>query len=495
MNKENFDFEIIKNFLSDSQVYLWYADYTTEKRKVFYSDSFFNLTGYLPEQILIKPGRILSIVYQDDLQHIKKKMISFEQNPEIKNASLNFRIVKKNSKTIWVKENLIFYRKNDGTVKTVIGLVTDVSEIKENEEKLKKACLQLNSINSSKDKFISIISHDLRAPFTSLLGFSEILMNESDLPEENRNEYVGYIYEASNSQLQLINYLLDWSRLQTGRLQIEKQVLKVSDLIDGCVASLTGATIKKNITVDVNISSEFEISADLRLINQVLMNLLSNAIKFTPNGKKIDVSVERYNKNEIEIIVKDEGVGISEEKQKDLFKIDKKISTDGTNGEKGTGLGLLLVKEIVEKHKGKIWFYSEENKGTEFHITLPEAQNSILLVEDDPEVLELYLKLLRKAVPNYEIIISENGYEAMSHLLKRLPSIVITDHDMPLMNGLHLAEAVRKKDKDAYIPIIIISGKLTDEVKEKYLKLDVDNFIEKPVAPETFINLVKEMVL
>ncbi len=138
----------------------------------------------------------------------------------------------------------------------------------------------------------------------------------------------------------------------------------------------------------------------------------------------------------IEIIIRDEGVGIQEENQLKLFKIDEKFSTEGTKGEKGIGLGLKLVKEIIEKHNGKIWFYSQPEVGTEFHFIIPEAKQIYLLVEDEPKTRIFDKKYILKEFPDAEIIETENGYEALNVAFKKVPSMAISDHDMPLMNGL-----------------------------------------------------------
>jgi CheY-like chemotaxis protein len=215
--------------------------------------------------------------------------------------------------------------------------------------------------------------------------------------------------------------------------------------------------------------------------------LISNALKFTPKNKSVTITANKFKVGSIELIVKDEGRGIAERDQDKIFKIDEKFTLEGTEGEKGSGLGLTLVKEIIDRHKGEIWFYSKENEGTEFHI--------ILLVEDDESLIELYKKSIEKALPEYEVVRSPNGYEAMTTIMKSLPTIVITDHDMPLMNGYQLVEAIRKRDKNFSIPILVISAKLTKELEEKYQQLGVAKILSKPVESNDFINAMNELIV
>ncbi|MGE5440499.1 MAG: ATP-binding protein, partial [Bacteroidota bacterium] len=234
--------------------------------------------------------------------------------------------------------------------------------------------------------------------------------------------------------------------------------------------------------------------ADEKLITQAVANLLSNAIKFTEENKKIEITVNHFKKGFIEFTVKDEGVGISEANKSKIFRFDQKFSSEGTKGEKGSGLGLTLVREIVEKHGGDIWFYSETGKGSEFHFIIPEAPNVVLLVEDDPHVRSLWVKLVKKALPDFEIIQTSNGYEAISIIQEKVPSLVVTDHSMPLMNGIQLIESMRKRDESNKIPVIVIAGTLTPELKEKYYRLGAESVLAKPVDVKEFMNALAVLI-
>jgi len=292
----------------------------------------------------------------------------------------------------------------------------------------------------------------------------------------------------------LVNHLLDWSRLQTGRLIIEPHRMNVKSLVANAASLLTGTAIRKNVSIYQAIDEDLFIHADERLITQVVCNLLGNAIKFTPTGKSITISADKFKTGYIEFIIKDEGVGISEANQSKIFKIDEKFSANGTDGEKGSGLGLILVKDIVEKHNGEIWFYSKQDSGTEFHFTLPEAKNVVLIVEDDPGMLSLYKKIINKAFDDCEIIEANNGYEALRVILNRLPSLVITDHEMPLMSGIQLIEAIRKKEGKSAIPIIVISAKFNDALRQRYTELGVKKLIPKPVEGKQLVDLIYQSV-
>jgi PAS domain S-box-containing protein len=459
-------------------------------KRINVSKSVAGVLGYTAEEIEKKQGGFFSLIFDDDVSYVKRNINEFETNPKTMSMQQSFRVLDNQGKPKWLKEAISVERDEHGRVIRQLAVYCDINSSKENEQIFKVESDHLREINQAKDRFISIVSHDLRAPFTSLLGFSEILLNEKELSEEQKHEYLTYIHDASQNQLQLINYLLEWSRLQTGRIQMVIKRINLKVLVSTCVASLIGNAIRKDIELKQDIDGDIFVHADEKLISQAITNLLSNALKFTPKKSSVSVSSAKFKDGMIELIIKDQGRGISEKDQEKIFKIDQKFTLEGTDGEKGSGLGLTLVKEIVDKHKGDIWFYSKIDEGTEFHITLPEAKNIILLVEDDESLMEFYNKTIKKALPGYYVLRSKNGYEAMSIIMNSLPTIVITDHDMPLMNGYQLVEAIRKRDKDYLIPILVISAKMDPELQEKYERLGVIEILQKPIDQ---VNLVKTL--
>ncbi len=329
--------------------------------------------------------------------------------------------------------------------------------------------------------------HDLRAPFTSILGFSEILLNESSLSDKERSEYLSYINDSSQNQLQLINYLLDWSRLQTNRMKMEKMRLHAQSIVFNCVSSLTGSAVRKNINIKVNVPDNVFLEADERLISIVVTNLLNNAIKFSREDSSVEITASYFSNKLIEFIFLDEGIGIPEANREKIFHISKIFSTPGTKGEKGTGLGLALVKQIVQKHEGDIWFYSTEGVGSEFHFTVPVSVNTILIVKENEHER---LKLGRKLTEFYndvQIITASNGFEALQFIERSSPTLIIIDHDLPLMNGLKLAESIKKMNKISSIPVVVFLDGEDYEMRKNYEELGVKTF-ESESNDETLLH-------
>lgn len=232
---------------------------------------------------------------------------------------------------------------------------------------------RLKQINDNKDKFFSIVSHDLKSPFNSLLGFSELMLKEFDyLPKEELKEYVSSINKSVSNVYGLLENILEWSRIQTGRMEFNPVCVELSNLIHEAFFSLSGNAIKKNIKLVSHVNKNIRAYADINMIRSVVNNLISNAIKFTGCGGEIIVMAARTGEL-VEISVSDNGVGMGKEEIAKLFRIDVNFSKSGTENEKGTGLGLVLCRELVEKNGGTISVESFEGKGTTFVFTLPEC--------------------------------------------------------------------------------------------------------------------------
>ena len=239
----------------------------------------------------------------------------------------------------------------------------------------REALKSLKISNETKDKFFSIISHDLRSPFNSLFGFTDMLMQNYDtFSDKERLLIIESLNTSSKTTYLLLENLLSWSSSQTGRMEFLIQKIELKTLIDEIILLSKPAADIKQIELIDNVEADILVYADKNMLNTILRNLITNGIKFTESNGKVIISVVKSTKKGfVEISVTDTGIGIPEEKIDELFLIDKNISTLGTNNEKGTGLGLILCKEFVEKQGGEIWVESEVGKGSQFKLILPEV--------------------------------------------------------------------------------------------------------------------------
>jgi signal transduction histidine kinase len=226
-------------------------------------------------------------------------------------------------------------------------------------------------LNSTKDRLFSIIAHDLRNPFHTVIGFSELLIkNYKKLQPEKLEKYFNLIHSSSKSGNNLLENLLQWSRSQSGTLSFAPEKLNLWSLIDENISLIEADAHRKNITIQSMVDQEIAIYADENMLKTILRNLFSNAIKFTFEGGRVVADAIVRDKH-VEVIISDNGVGISENKIDQIFDVDANETTRGTSNESGTGLGLIICKEFVEKHKGTIWVESEISKGSTFKFTIP----------------------------------------------------------------------------------------------------------------------------
>ena len=245
-----------------------------------------------------------------------------------------------------------------------IGSCYDITEIKMNE-------LKLIELNATKDKFFSIIAHDLKTPFNSVIGFSEQLIEQVNAKRyENIEEYAKIILHSSERAMDLLTNLFEWAQSQSGRMDFRPECLELDSLINEQLILIGDIATKKSIAIVNAVPQNILIYCDMAMIRTVLRNLFSNALKFTEPGGRVEVRAEKRAERLI-VSVCDNGVGISGDRIDKLFGLDQSHSTSGTLKEKGTGLGLILCREFVQKNNGEIWVESELGAGTTFYFSVP----------------------------------------------------------------------------------------------------------------------------
>ncbi len=262
---------------------------------------------------------------------------------------------------------------------TILHLKTTVeNRTKELRKSLfinKKITKDLQELNISKDLFFSIIAHDLKGPFNSLIGFSNLLLEDQTVLEDPEvRESVEIIKNVSQNTFNLLQNLLEWTQVQKGSLPFEPKNIRISEAFNTVLQVLKYQSMHKGIELKTALqNNHLEVFADKDMLNTILRNLISNAIKYSHKNSRIELSCTNTN-NELIIKISDNGIGISKERIATLFNYEYIHKTTGTHGEKGTGLGLILTKDFIEKHQGRIWVESVLKKGTSFNFTLPNQK-------------------------------------------------------------------------------------------------------------------------
>lgn len=467
---------------------VWSAERVNGKLKtVFFSDVIKRITGYTSRAFIDDQKLWIKIIHPNDSVDAVSKIRAIYRDPVRNSEELEYRIINDLGNIVWVKNKLNIIRNDNGEVEKVFGLLSDISLSKRGEEELKRSTKELKTLNEAKDRFISIISHDLRTPFSSILGFTDMLLSDRNMNENKQVQYITFIQDAAKNMLSLVNALLDWTRLQTGRINFTPQRINARYVVNRAIEILSGAAMQKNINLVSDLMNDVYIHADENLLLQVFNNLISNAIKFTKEGGSITIgSGPLTRKRQVQFKVKDTGVGISEKDIPKLFKVDTKYTTPGTSGEKGSGLGLSLCYDIIQKHGGEIAVNSEIGKGTEFVFTIPISSTKILLVDDSKTDRLLYSKLLKSIIPDYSVVEAKNGKEAFEIIKDTSPALVITDHNMPVMSGYSLVQQLNLSDMKYKPPVIILSSDISDSIEREYKELGIDFVFKKPVNLTAF---------
>ena len=298
----------------------------------------------------------------------------------ISKVKLLYNSTDEDSDVIHFKDGRVFERysmplmMNDSSIGRVWSFL-DITEQKHAEEEISKRNEELLKINFEKDKFFSIIAHDLKSPFLGLLGISEIMATkEENLSKDELIEYSKEMNRSVSNIFKLIENLLEWAQMQRGTISFSPGELNLFDIVSQNIEIINQRAEQKGITIVNEVKESEKVFADDKMVDTILRNLLTNAVKFTRREGKVNIRAKKTNSNMVEISVSDTGVGISEKDVKKLFKMEEKVGSTGTEGELSTGLGLLLCKEFVDKNGGRIWAESEEGKGSTFYFTLPSSK-------------------------------------------------------------------------------------------------------------------------
>jgi len=332
----------------------------------FANPVFARTTGYDIDEVVGKNPRVLKSGYTSREEY-KELWKTIRSGNVWKGVFLNKR---KDGSTYWEHATIAPILNEEGVITNYVAIKEDITERKLFEQERQNYEKKLEELNATKDKFFSIIAHDLKNPFNSIIGFSELLkIKRKDLSEQKLEQYTSIIHSSSTKAYKLLENLLAWARSQMGAMSFTPEMLSFEGVVNDCINIVASQAKSKNIEISSKVDSNLQIFADRNMMNTILRNLLSNAIKFTSRNGNVWLSATLKDEY-FEFSIKDSGVGICKETVEKLFNISEKVTREGTENESGTGLGLLLCKEFIEKHKGKIWVESTEGVGTTFFFTI-----------------------------------------------------------------------------------------------------------------------------
>ena len=336
----------------------------------YVSPNWTEVLGHNIRDVVGKPFE--KFIHPEDLEMWQSFLMKFIVKDK-KRGGIEYRVKHKDGSWRWHSTNSSIIRDSNGKMSSVLGIARDITAQKEAESKLKKYTEELKEINTTKDKFFSIISHDLKNPFLSINGALNIIISEYEtLADEEKKRLLSGILRTSEKTFSLLDNLLLWSRNQMGSIEFIPERLDLSAVVTNSTELLKNYASLKNIRLFNRIEKDVYVNADRNMLETVFRNLITNSIKYTNDNGQVEIT-SKSELNVVEISVIDNGIGISKDDIKKLFKIDRSFSTQGTSNETGTGLGLIICKEFVEMNKGKIRVESENIQGTTITFTLIAA--------------------------------------------------------------------------------------------------------------------------
>lgn len=474
------------------------------------NDNFVKITGYSKEELGGENHNIL--LYEGQ----KAKDIQFWsslKNGKFHNGRLKRR--HKNGSAVWIQASYNPITDDDGNVIKVIQIAQNITREMEAEKILKKSKEVAEEMNDQKDRFIANMSHEIRTPIHAVLGFTELLLEQEK--DNSKKTYLESVKTAGDNLLYIINDILDLSKIEAGIIHLEKEPFDLLLLIDNVFSILHLKAHQKKISFQYHIEPEvgFKLIGDKNRVTQILINLLSNAIKFTSSGK-VELYVAPLTKENktttLQFRVVDTGIGIPEGKKRFIFERFSQADEDTSRNYGGTGLGLNISRQLIDKQGGSIQVESEEGKGSVFSFQLPflideKASNPdkkelqvvpgerkkahILLCEDN----ELNQRLVKAILTGkgYSVDLAENGQKGVKLVEEKEYDLVLMDIQMPLMNGYEATRKIRQEIRSS-VPIVALTANYILSERAKCLQIGMNDYLCKPFAKEDLLNKVDLLV-
>ena len=397
--------------------------------------------------------------------------------------------LRKNGETFPVELSIAALWRKEGW--RAVGVVREISERKKAEEALLLAKDKAEQATREKDKYISLIAHDLKAPFTSLMGFLQLMLRDEQSPAAGKYHHpIESVLENCHRTVGMIDEVLHASRFATGRVTLRQKFIDANMEAHAVIANFIHLAAQKRIGLVNEVPAATRLYADPALFGEVLSNLVSNAIKFTQAGGRVTIFAPRG--PGAVVAVRDTGVGVDPALVPNLLRYDIKTTSVGTANERGTGLGLPYCKEIIEAHGGALTFDTEPGAGSTFYINLPYVRPRALIVDENEVDRYTMAKLLETL--DVAVAQADGMAAAFAAAARAAPHLILLDAGVD-GGGLAALGALKNDAKTKLIPVIMVTSDVQTEAREEALRLGADDFVEKPVTRENLIPRVRRFVV
>ncbi|MDH5188500.1 MAG: PAS domain S-box protein, partial [Rhodospirillaceae bacterium] len=503
----------------------WFWEMDEQLRVSYLSDRFENVTGHPASLVLGKTRRELA-----DPAHIKadpekwnKHFADLDNHRPFRN--FEYEILPQfggSAVTISVSAVPIF--DEFGNFRGYRGSGEDVTERKITQQKLLAAKEEAENANKAKSQFLSSMSHELRTPLNGILGFTQLLQLDPTTPlTDKQTESTNQVMRSGHHLLDLIDQVLELAKIEAGNMSISIEPVPMRDLVGECIDMVLSMAKKRDIKIDSSPDKipDAVIMGDRVSVKQVLLNLLSNAVKYNRAGGTISVIAKITNNKKMYISVSDTGLGIPKEQQRKVFEPFNRLGHEASEIE-GTGIGLVITRELLHMMDGDIGFSSEEGKGTTFWIELPLAEDNlikpaneeiqqnhtnvlnrsigsnnssitILYVEDNPANQMLIEKVLER-IPNIQLILAGNAEDGIDIAVSKTPDIILMDINLPGMNGIEATAKLKQMEKTKNIPVIAITAAAMSHEVKKAEGAGFAAYLAKPIKIPELIDLLDNII-
>jgi PAS domain S-box-containing protein len=498
-----------RNILNHVPIGVIYTDLRGNVKQT--NPRFCALTGYSEEELLRLS--LADYTHPDDMAEDTLLMAQLVRG-DIPMYRRHKRYIAKDGATVWVQATVSLLRDSQGKPRSIVGVVEDITEHLKLEE-AERAREAAEASNRAKSEFLSRMSHELRTPLNAMLGFAQLLELDTRHPlTPEQQPWVGQIQQAGWHLLEMINDVLDLSRIESGNLRLQLQALQLAPLIDASLAMVARDAQRRGITISQDTGpGSGRVLGDPTRVKQIMTNLLSNAVKYNTDGGRIRIASRRLDADTIEITVTDTGIGLTPQQLAELFQPFNRLGRERT-ALQGTGIGLVISQRLAELMGGTLRAQSVAGKGSAFVVTLPGSsgpdtvpshldalaplaadyhRRQVHYVEDNETNVEVMRGILAQR-PQVEMQVSLTGLEGLAAIHEELPDLILLDMNLPDISGMEVLRRLKADVRTEGIPVVIVSADALAKQIDEAFQAGCAHYLTKPVSVAELLAVVDDLL-